>query len=342
MRAYVAAVAIGLFAVDEKGKRIAYILFQKDTERIAELLAKFAAGQSFTALEQLIGELRKMGYEDVSIEQPNPAANYVRENFRKLAIELKFVNDQAELNSILAAVGAATAKAVITKVERRDKLIVQAVSAYNDLDKIINLMSERIREWFGLHYPEFKPAEHERFIDSIIKWGSREKFDNFKSSMGMQLAAEDIAVLQSYATKLKELYALRSELEKYLNKLVPVEMPNTSALLGPLLAARLLAQTGSLERLAKMPSSTVQLLGAEKALFKALRSRDKEVKVPKFGIIFTHPDISGAPREHQGKIARLLAAKVSIAARTDFYTKKDVSAGLIADYKKKVGELRKA
>jgi nucleolar protein 56 len=137
-------------------------------------------------------------------------------------------------------------------------------------------------------------------------------------------------------------------MDKYLAKVVPEEMPNTSALLGHLLAARLLAQAGGLERLAKMPSSTIQLLGAEKALFRALkemrnqrgRAPSGDAKVPRFGIIFTHPDISGAPNEQRGKIARLLSAKVTIAARMDFYSKENHGAELLADYKKKLAEVK--
>ena len=340
MRAYVASSAIGLVATDGK-KLVAHRLFAKDPAKIADLLTKFAAGKSFDELEELIRELRKNGYEDVSTSQPNPATEFVKENFRKLAVELKFVKDQSELNNVLAAIGAATARTVITKIERRDKLIVHSVSAFNDLDRIINLMSERIREWYGLHYPEFRPAEHEKFIEAIANHGNRENIEKYTNSMGMLLSDEDVEMLQKYAIRLRELYALRVELDKYLNKLVPIEMPNTSALLGPILAARLLAQVGSLERLAKLPSSTVQLLGAEKALFKALRTKGREMKVPKYGIIFTHPDICSAPREIQGKIARLLAAKVSIAARTDFYTKEDHSKELVADYRKKMEEARK-
>ncbi len=342
MRAYVAACVIGLFAVDEKEKEIAYRLFPKEPSRIAEMIGKFVAGKSFDELEKLIGELRKKGYEDVSTVQPNPASEFVQKNFRKLAVDLKFVNDQSELNNMLSAVGTATAKTAISVTERRDKLIVQSVSALNDMDKILNLISERLREWYGLHYPEWKPGDHQKYADAVAKFGNRENFENFKTSMGMPLSEEDLEIIRKYAARLSDLYNMRSDLEKYLNKVVPIEMPNTSVLLGPLLAARLLAQAGNLERLAKMPSSTVQLLGAEKALFKALRTKGKEIRIPKYGVLFTHPDISGAPKDQQGKIARLLSAKVSIALRMDFYTKKDMSADLVADYRKKVDELKKA
>lgn len=341
MRAYVTACPVGLFAIDEKKKLVAHRPFPKDPATIAELVRKFEAGQTFAELERLLLELRKEGYEDVSVEQPNLATDWVRDNFRRFALEQKIVKDQAELNALLAAVGTAQARVMITKIERRDKLIAQSINALNDMDKILNAMSERLREWYGLHYPEYKPGEHEKFVEAIVKHGSRENFENFKTSMGMPLAAGDVSMLQRYAARLKELYALRAELEKYLGEVVPVEMPNTTALLGPLLAARILAQAGSLEKLAKMPSSTVQLLGAEKALFKALRAKGKEARVPRFGILFTYPAISGAKREIQGKIARLLAAKVSIAARTDFYTKEDHGKEFKESFDNKLKELLK-
>lgn len=339
MRAYIAACAVGLFAVDKRNRLIAHRLFSKDPAAIAGLVKKFEVGQPFEELSQLILEVRKKGFDDVSIVQPNPATAFVRQNFRRLAVELGFVKDQTELNALLAAVGAVTARAAIAGLERRDKLIIQSISALSDLDRILNNMSERLREWYGLHYPEFKPPEHEKFVDAIAKSGARERFEQFTTSMGMPLTDRDIAILQRYASRLKELYAMRGELEAYLTEVVPAEMPNTAALLGPLLAARLLAQAGGLEKLAKLPSSTIQLLGAEKALFKALKTRDR--KIPKFGILFSHPDVSGAPKELQGKIARLLAAKVSIAARADFYTKEDRSAELLADYRRKLEETRR-
>jgi nucleolar protein 56 len=342
MTNYIAVNAAGVWAFDEKGKLIAFKLFPKNAETIAQRLAAWEHGQGFAELEQLLAEVGQ-----AETKQPNLATNWLQEQGRKLALEKGWVKDDAEFNRAMAAVGAAKTKVTITVKERRDRLIVQAVNALGDMDKIVNGMSERLREWYGLHYPEWKPVDHEKYAKLVAEAGAREKMPGFKGSMGMKLADEDVAELQRFAVQLKQMYELRKGLENYLGKVVPEEMPNTSSLVGPVLAARLLAHAGTLERLAKMPSSTMQLLGAEKALFRALKERKQQhgrgepARVPKFGVIFTHPDISGAPRELQGKIARLLSAKLSVAARTDFYTKEDHSKELVDDYKRKLAEARK-
>jgi len=335
-KAFVSACLIGIFAVDENQKLIAFELFPKKPEDVIRRLKEFETGQLGAVAKDLKGM-------SVVLKQPNPATEFLQKNMRRIALEKKFVKNEEELNKFLTSVGVAQVRAKIAVKEKRDKLIIQCVSALNDLDKILNTMSERLREWYGLHYPEYKPKEHEKFVKAVAKYGERERFENFVKSMGMEFRKEDVEMVKNYAGKLKELYELRKRLDKYLAKIVPEELPNTSALLGHLLAARMLAHAGSLEKLAKMPSSTIQLLGAEKALFKALkqmRFKKKKAKLPRFGILFTHPDISGAPDELRGKIARLLAAKVSIAARTDFYTKEDRSKELLEDYKKKLAEVR--
>jgi len=347
MKAYVSACPIGLFAVDEEGKIVAFKLFPKDAEQAAEKMKQFELG-GLDDVGGLVRDLRGRGFEAVT-SQPNKCSEFLQANMRNLAKEKGFAENDTEFNKFLGAFGAAQTKVRISVKEKRDKLIMQSVSALNDLDKILNTMSERLREWYGLHYPEYRITDHEKFAEQIAKYGSREKFEKFGRSMGMTLRDEDVQLLQEYATQLKQLYDLKKKMDKYLGKIVPEEMPNTTALLGHLLAARLLAHAGGLERLAKMPSSTVQLLGAEKALFRALKEMRNQrgrgpptgdAKVPRFGILFTHPDISGSPNEQRGKIARLLSAKVTIAARMDFYGKEDHGAELLADYKKKLAEAR--
>ncbi len=324
MVVYVSACAIGIFAIEDskiKQKK----LFQKDPKKIAEELTKFESGES-----PFKGETK----------QPNPASEYLKRNMRKLALDFEFVKNENELNQLISKVAIEKSKMKITKKERRDKLIIQAVAAINDLDKILNIMSERIREWYGLHYPEYRTKNHRHYVRELIKHGKRENFKDYSKSMGIFLEDLDIKILQEYAQNLDSLYGMREKLEEYINETVPEEMPNTTAFLGPLLAGRLLLHAGSLEKLAKMPSSTIQLLGAEKALFKYLKGKEKTRGPPKYGILFTHPDISSAPRERKGKIARLLSAKLSIASRTDFYSKKDVSKELLEDYKRKLKEVK--
>jgi len=210
---------------------------------------------------------------------------------------------------------------------------VHAVSSLTDLDKILNLMTERLREWYGMHYPELNISDPKKFTEFVIKHGRRDK-----DSIGMELKEEDVKALQEFSKEIKNLYDLRENTENYLEKTVKEEMPNTSALLGSILAARILALAGSLEKLAKLPSSTLQLLGSEKSLFKFLKGEQK--KVPKFGLICTHPDIMTAKKEKQGKIARLLSSKLTLAVRADFYSKRNMSKELLEDYKRKLKEVK--
>jgi nucleolar protein 56 len=331
---YVAISVAGLFVFNDRNKLIKHIVFEKDPEKIAERLNSFDSGKEFKELKEVKNE-----FKDIALEQPNQATEYLKENFRKIILDTGFVKDDAELNQLLNSVSIERAKTKISKIERRDKLVIQTVSSLNDLEKILNTMSERLREWYGLHYPELDIREHEKFAARIAKYGDRKNFEKSVRSMGMELKEEDIRILQDYAKSLKELYDLKKNIEKYLEDIVPKEMPNLNSLLGSILAARILALAGSLEKLAKMPSSAIQLLGAEKSLFRFMK--DKKVKrPPKFGLLFTHPDVSSAKRELQGKIARLLSSKLTIAARADFYTKKDMSEELLNSYKEKLKQIK--
>jgi len=331
---YLAICVAGLFVFNGKNKLIKHILFDKNPEEIAKKLNSFDSGEDFKEIKEV-----KKEFEDLIIKQPNQATEYLKENFRKIILDTKFVKDDIELNQLINSVSIERSKIKISSIERRDKLVIQTVSALSDLEKILNIMSERLREWYALHYPELEIKDHEKFAEKISECGNRKNFEKIVRSMGMELKEEDIKILQDYAKSLKELYILRKNIEKYLEKIVPEEMPNLNALLGSVLTARILALAGSLEKLSKMPSSSIQLLGAERSLFKFLR--DKKIKKPpKFGLLFIHPDISNAKKELQGKIARLLSSKLTIAARADFYTKRNMSKELLEDYNKKLKEIK--
>ncbi|MFH1229066.1 MAG: hypothetical protein V1678_01415 [Candidatus Aenigmatarchaeota archaeon] len=334
---YLAYCVAGLFVFSEDGKLAKTRLFEKNPEEIAkkvDLLEKF---EEIPELKELKGE-----FPDLETEQPNEASEYLRENLRSVILNSGFAKDDMELNHILSAFSIAKAKLSISLIERRDKLIVQTVSALSDMEKIVNMMSERLREWYGLHYPEIVIKDHERFAQEVAEKGMRENFEDFEDSMGMKLKEDDIKVLKDYASKLKALYELKKGVEKYLEKIVPEEIPNLNAMLGSVLAARLLSLAGSLERMAKMPSSTIQLLGSEKRLFKFLKSKERDKRPPRFGLLYLHPDISTNRRDLQGKIARVLSSKLTLAARADFYSKNDISKELLEDYKRKVAEILKA
>jgi len=334
---YLAVCVAGLFVFNEDNKLIKFKLFEKNPEEIAKKIDLLEKGEEIPELRDLKNEFR-----DLVTSQPNKATDFLRKNMREIVIKSGFVKNDLELNQILSSFSIAKAKLSISLIERRDKLIVQTVSALSDLKKILNAMSERLREWYGLHYPELEIKDHERFAEKIAETGSREGFEEFEKSMGMKLKEEDVKVLKNYASQLKAMYVLRKDIEKYLEKIVPEEIPNLNAMLGSVLAARLLSLAGSLERLAKMPSSTIQLLGSEKRLFKFLKSKEKDKRPPRFGLLYLHPDISTNKRELQGKVARLLSSKLTLAARADFYTKKNISKELLDDYKKKLEVILKS
>jgi len=333
---YLAVCVAGLFVFNEKNKLNKYKLFDKNPEEIARKINLIESGEETEELRELKNE-----FNDLETNQPNQATEFLKENFRDVILSSGFVKDEFELNKILNAVAMSRAKSKISLIERRDKLIVQTVNALSDLEKILNAMTERLREWYGLHYPELDVRDHEKFAEKVSMFGSRENFEDFDKSMGMKLKEEDVKVLQEYASRLRELYVLEKNIEKYLEKIVPEEMPNLNVLLGSTLAARLLALAGSLEKLAKMPSSTIQLLGSEKSLFRFLKEK-KRGKPPRFGLLYLHPDISTNKRELQGKIARLLSSKLTLAARADFYSKKDMSKELLEEYKKKLEAILKS
>ncbi len=331
MKCYIVKLPFGLVAVDDELTVISLREFSSPEEA-----ARIFFENEKDIAKDFEEELKSKGYEICVPSQE--IRKKIRERERELGI--KALGNERALNEFLNAFAIELAKLKISSLPRRDKLIIQVASAIADLDKILNLMSERLREWYALHFPELEIENHEKFAKLVAEKGRRENFENFEFSIGMEFDENDESSVKSFAQKVYELYRLRDRLDKYLEKMVKREMPNLHALLGHVLAARLLAAAGSLEKLAKMPASTIQLLGAEKALFRFLRSKGK-TKPPKHGIIFLHPLISRAPRKKRGKIARLLAAKLAVAARMDYYTKENKGEELRKELEEKVKEVLK-
>ena len=215
---------------------------------------------------------------------------------------------------------------------KRDELIVQAVNSIEDLNREINFLTTRLREWYGTSDPESAKIidDHEKLVDKVI-----EKVD--VSNFGLKLEDKDAEMIQYFAKFINENYRLREKLEKYVDSIMEELAPNVRALVGPILGAKLMARAGGLYKLAIMPGSTIQVIGAEKALFRHLI---KKTPSPKHGLIFQHPLISNKPRALRGRIARSLAAKISIAARLDYYGK-GLDPSLIKSFEKRMKELEK-
>lgn len=239
--------------------------------------------------------------------------------------------------------------------QQKDRLLVQCVHAIEELDRTSNLLFERLQEWYGMYFPELKVKEVEKYCELVLKIDrknvrgrelaeivgeqkAKEIEEKAGRSIGVELGAGDLDGVRKLANEILSIRSLRSSLEKYETELAKEVCPNLTYLIEPTLAAKLIAHAGSLERLANMPASTIQVLGAEKALFKHLR---KHAKSPKHGILFQHPWVNSAPKKDRGKIARLLATKIAIALKADFYSKNFIAEKLKADLEKRMGEIRK-
>ncbi len=228
-------------------------------------------------------------------------------------------------------------KAVASSVTD-DNLIVQTSSSISELEKAMSLIVKRLREWYELYCPEASKLvpEHEEFIAEILSSTKADLIKKLKvkNTMGAELEKKDVDSILSFAATVKGLYDKRKELSAYLEILMRKHCPNLAALAGASTGAELLVHAGSLQRLAMLPSSTIQLLGAEQALFKHLK--DKKERPPKFGVIHGNPLVSAAPRNRQGRVAKLLADKISIAVRVDFFKGEFIADRLLKEVEERL------
>lgn len=283
---------IGVFDFDDKNELFNYKLFSRNPEKAVE---EFLASK---------------------IAESEEARMLLRKRMREYALDLRFAQSNEELNNFLSAFALLMSKRKMKGLIAIDKVIVQAFNAMEDMAITINVFSERLKEWYTLHYPELKISQRE-LAGAVLKYGKRENFPAYKDSVGVELSDEDIRIVKEYANIISEMIDKLKNLEKYVKETVKTVAPNFSSIIEPLLAARFIALAGSLERLARMPASTIQLLGAEKALFRHLK---KQGKSPKYGILYMDARIQNAPQDKKGKVARVIAAKLMLAARIDFYS----------------------
>lgn len=306
MKALMAKSPIGMFAFSENGQLLYYKLWQKGNA-IDNFLSR-QIDNDFTS--------NLSGYQ---IVENDSAYSMLRKNIREYANSLGFVKNDTELNEFLSSFSVALSKRRLQGFIGRDRLIVQAVRTLDDLTRSINVFMERLYEWYSLHYPEMKNVN---IVDLIAKHGRRDNVPGFRASVGVDLEEDDEKALKDYAETIRSLEKQKKDLEKYVTTAVTSVAPNFSSLIDAVLAARLLAAAGSLEKLARMPASTIQLLGAEKALFRHLKQKGKS---PKYGLIYNSQLIQNASNEHKGKVARILSSKLMLAARIDYFSGRNES-----------------
>jgi nucleolar protein 56 len=218
----------------------------------------------------------------------------------------------------------AIVKKAISASVNKEQFIIQSINAIEELDRICNGLSKRLREWYGYYFPESveKIVDNEIFVRTILGKDKKELMSDFnlKESMGPDIGENniedaDIEKIIEYARQIQSMYDQRESLKNYLEELMKEICPNVYAVAGTIIGAKLMEKAGSLRHLSMMPSSTIQLLGAERALFRHLRN--KKIRPPKHGIILNHPYVLDS--KNRGKSARMLSAKISIAAKVDYF-----------------------
>ena len=314
-----------------------YIFIKKGKSRISEL-SKFLLNEqndvivNDLALHDLLKKkdiesqmMSEHDIEDIQFTKP------------KILINANLATDENDAMQKLRDFAIQLSSSKITEVSGSPDLhVIQSINTLDDTDKIINGISSRLREWYGLHFPEL-----DNIIDSvngyaqIVLAGKRENmsddvfvnagFPDSKIQMlsvvkgksrGGDITEENLLMVQALAKNILELFDMRKNLEAQIDSQMEEIAPNITAVLGTTVGARILAKAGSLIKLSTMPASTIQVLGAEKALFRALKTGSNP---PKHGLLFQHAVVHAAPRWQRGKMARTIAAKAAIAARVDVH-----------------------
>ena len=211
-----------------------------------------------------------------------------------------------------------------------DLLIVQTINHIEDLTKVLNILAKDLREWYGYYNPEFSREieNHEEFVSLILD----KKDKKIKNGMGGDLKKEDLKPILELCNQINDMYKFKQKQEKYLEDLMTNVCPNITAITGSIIGAQLIQHAGSLKSLILMPSSTVQLLGAEEALFRHIKTG---ARCPRHGLIINHPLISKASQKDHGKIARALASKILLAAKVDYFKGKFIGDKLLKDIEDK-------
>ncbi|EPT03090.1 hypothetical protein FOMPIDRAFT_1159146 [Fomitopsis schrenkii] len=227
--------------------------------------------------------------------------------------------------------------------DKVDTMVVQAIALLDDLDKEINIYAMRVKEWYGWHFPEIAKiiVDNLAYAKVVKEMGFRTNAatTDFSAilpedleatlkaaaeiSMGTEISDSDIVHIHSLCDQVIAITAYRTQLAEYLRNRMNAIAPNLTALVGELVGARLISHAGSLLNLAKHPASTVQILGAEKALFRALKTKHD---TPKYGLIYHASLIGQAPPKLKGKMARMVATKAALSIRVDALSDADSKA----------------
>ncbi len=365
MEYYITQCIAGFIAFDENLEIAEYKLFKED--EIVSNLIKIEENEILEEEIELINELisndssdenkiiiettkRKSQYKDlenyeiIETESPNKGGEYLRNNLNEIFEEIGFEKSEEDIIEYYERLAIEQIK---QSSQEEDKLLIQAINSVDDIDESISKLVERIRDWYTIYFPEMDTiGNNETYIKLIALSENREDImENFKDqfsedidySSGADIEEDDLEMLKSFAESIYSLQKSRKELETYIDSKMEAIAPNLRDLLGATLGAKLIAHIGSIKRLATYPASVIQIMGAEKAIFRHLKTGERP---PKHGLIFQHPSVRGAKWWNRGKIARNLALKITLAVRKDVFSG-EYDPSIAEDYLKKVEQIEK-
>ncbi|MCL4429857.1 MAG: C/D box methylation guide ribonucleoprotein complex aNOP56 subunit [Chloroflexi bacterium] len=376
MKLFIVQFPFGVAAFDENNGLVEKALFPKKAQAAAKSLLKTESGKLSDQVSSLITLLTSVGYDtfafetanlaeeaqkklNITVEVAKPAETAaLHSRMVEVAIESGFAKDEQELSLWNRNVSMELSKLRIKGAsEKRDLIVAQGIQTLDSLDQTVNLFMGRLREWYGVYFPELDRLieKHETYSRLVTNLGNRETFtakaleeENIpkeraalvakaaESSMGADIGEPDLEMVQALAKDVLSFYELRKNMEDYVDHTMEEMAPNVRAVAGALLGARLIAMAGSLQNLAMRPASTIQVIGAEKALFRSLKTG---ARPPKHGLIFQHTLLHDAKRWQRGKIARVIAGKLAIAARADAFGGHYIGDKLKADINKRIEEI---
>lgn len=361
---------LGVAAFDEGGRLVASKKFGDATrsyrllksgatpDEIREFIEKLRSFHLVTSNDaSVVAVLRQAGF--ISSIMPEEQQQFIQNSKPTYIVNSGFANNEDEaLQSLRDFAISLSSSRVKEASERLDLHIIQSINALDELDKIINTIGARLREWYGLHFPELdnllqslvayaeivsRAGQRQNITAEILQSsGMQDKkvevmLDAAGRSKGGDMTPENLAIVKSLAGQVISQSDLRRVMSDHIEVSMEAVAPNVNEMLTATVGARIIAKAGSLARLATLPASTIQVLGAEKALFRALKTG---ARPPKHGLLFQHPLIHSAPKWQRGKIARAVASKVAIAARIDYYRHAGRDATIADKLNTRITEIR--
>lgn len=378
MKCYIIDTLIALFGINDTGSIINFRNFNEYPQKAVEFFKSIEEGNMDDDYAVFLQEMQNSGFrefifdnkklEEITTKNETSQTIFLPKspefrNFRlNLSEQFKSIGINLSEKQLLERYKFIQEELTRYKIKkvgaREDVIVIQIIESLDIIKKSISLFSSRMREWYGLHFPELtdKLVEDNIILAKIIsKIGKRndyefEKFNDVfdfnekriknlldlaSNSMGSDI---DMTILQGYTNQIINLDDYRIEMENYLDQLMEKVAPNMRAIVGSLVSAKLIAKAGSLEKLAFMPASRIQLLGAEKALYRFLKTGEKR---PKHGLIFQWNQIRSAKPYHRGKIARMVSGKIGLASKLDYFNGEFLGDNLMKEIEDKIHEIEK-